>query len=388
MGKTKKAVLYAILAAVCYGVSSPLAKLLLEDLSPVFMAALLYLGAGLGMLLLRLLPGFSTEHRREAVLRKKELPYVIEMVVLDIAAPILLMAGLTLSNPATVSLINNFEIVATTIIALVIFKEAVGRRLWIAVVFITVSSMLLSVQDAASLSFSSGALLALLACVCWGLENNCTRMLSLKDPLQIVVIKGIGSGTGSLLIALFARSVSIDLPAIFGALLLGFFAYGLSIYFYILAQRELGAVRTSAYYAAAPFVGVGLSFLLFYQPPAPTFWVALALMLLGAYYAAFENHSHRHVHQAMIHEHRHSHSDGHHIHGHLTHGHLTHGHFAHQHLAHQHLTHGHFTHQHFTHEQDILVGDEQIEHSHPHVHEELIHTHPHTPDLHHTHTHS
>ncbi len=350
MKKDKTAVLYAILAAVCYGVSSPLSKQLLENLSPVFMAALLYLGAGLGMLLIHFLPGMKTEQRKEALITGKDLPYVAGMVVLDIAAPILLMIGLTLSNPAAVSLINNFEIVATTIIALVIFREAVGKRLWIAVFFITVSSILLSVENLRELSFSVGAVFALLACVCWGFENNCTRMLSLKDPLQIVIIKGIGSGLGSLLIAVFTKSVSWDPLPILGALLLGFFAYGLSIYLYILAQRDLGAVRTSAYYAAAPFVGVGLSFVLFYQPVGWSFWIALAMMLLGTYFAAFENHGHRHVHRMMVHEHRHNHSDGHHNHVH-----------------------------------DFPVFGE---HSHPHVHEELVHTHQHTPDLHHVHPHS
>jgi len=188
--------------------------------------------------------------------------------------------------------------------------------MWLAIALITVSSLILSFEDIGSLSFSPGSLLVALACVCWGLENNCTRMLSMKDPVQIVVVKGLGSGVGSLIIALATRALSLNVLYIALALLLGFFAYGLSIYFYILAQRELGAARTSAYYAVAPFIGVGLSFLVYGQPVTVSFVAACAIMLLGAYFAAVERHTHPHTHEAMEHEHRHSHHDGHHEHAH------------------------------------------------------------------------
>lgn len=346
---SKTAILYAILAAVFYGISAPVSKLLLAKLHPTFMAALLYLGAGLGMLVVKGIQRSRKNEQKEARITRKDWPFVVGMILLDIAAPILLMLGLTLSNPATVSLLNNFEIAATAMIALIVFREAIGKRMWIAIALITASSILLSVDGIRNVHFSPGAVLALLACVCWGFENNCTRMLSLKDPLQIVIIKGLGAGAGALLIAAAVKSLSFDLAYTALALLLGFVAYGLSIAFYIRAQRTLGAARTSAYYAIAPFIGVALSFAVGRQRVTIVFVVALLVMLLGAYFAAAEKHAHSHKHAFVEHEHRHSHDDGHHTHVH-----------------------------------DPLVADE---HSHLHTHEENTHSHAHSPDLHHAHTH-
>lgn len=196
------------------------------------------------------------------------------------------MAGLTRTTSANASLLNNFEIVSTALIALLIFKERIGPRLWLAIGLITGACMLLSFEDGSSLQFSSGSLFVLLACICWGLENNCTRMISQCDPLEIVVIKGFGSGIGSLGIAL-AMGQQIPAPrSLLAALLLGFVAYGLSIFFYVYAQRTLGAAKTSAYYAVSPFLGAALSLAVFRTPPAPLFWVALAGMALGAYLAS------------------------------------------------------------------------------------------------------
>ena len=208
------------------------------------------------------------------------------MILLDSAAPICLMGGLTTATPANASLLNNFEIVATALIALVIFKEPVGRRLWLAIGCITLSCMLLSFEDASSLRFSSGSLLVLLACVFWGFENNCTRMMSESDPLEIVVLKGFGSGLGSLFIALFLGEELPGGRVLWSALGLGFVAYGLSIFFYVHAQRKLGAARTSTYYAVAPFIGVFLSLLLFQELPGLLFLPALLLMGLGTYLAS------------------------------------------------------------------------------------------------------
>lgn len=341
--------MFAILAAALYGISSPVSKLLLVELQPTLMAALLYLGAGIGMLGINIAKSLSKKEKLEAKLTKKELPYIIGMVVLDIAAPIFLMLSLTMTTAANVSLLNNFEIVATSMIALFIFKEAIGRRMWVAIALITAASILLSINDVGSFSFSFGSLFVILACVCWGLENNCTRMLSLKDPIQIVVIKGFGSGAGSLIIALIGGIAAIKMIYVGLALLLGFVAYGLSIYFYILAQRTLGAARTSAYYAVAPFVGVLISVSIFGQPMTWLFIAALVIMILGAYFAAVEQHKHLHKHEAIVHEHRHNHQDGHHTH---------------------------------THE-----DPSGQEHSHLHEHKQAEHAHKHTPDIHHSHPH-
>ena len=339
----------AILAAGLYGISSPAAKLLLGEIPQLLLAALLYLGAGTGMLAINLFRRLRRRDRAEARLTRRELPYVIGMIVLDIAAPIFLMIALTLTTAANASLLNNFEIVATALIALLVFKEAVGRRMWLAIGLITLASLILSFEDIGSFSFSLGSLFVLLACVCWGLENNCTRMLSAKDPLQIVVIKGFGSGFGALLIAALNWQLNAQISYILLALLLGFLAYGLSIYFYIHAQRTLGAARTSAYYAVAPFIGVLISILIFGQKPTLTFATAATIMVAGAFFAAGEYHRHPHKHDPVTHEHRHSHDDGHHEHLHEN-------------------------------------GDD-TEHSHVHTHEAVEHSHRHTPDTHHTHRH-
>lgn len=279
--RQRRGILCAVMAAAFYALNAPLSKLLLASVPPTMMAAFLYLGAGIGMAVLQLCQRGSVRARHEQRLTRRELPYTIGMVVLDIAAPIALMLGLTRTSAANASLLNNFEIVATSLIALLIFHERISPRLWVGIGLVTLSSVLLSLQDASSLSFSVGSLFVLLACVCWGLENNCTRMLSAKDPVQIVVIKGIGSGLGSLIIALCAGEALPSLPTVLMTLLLGFVAYGLSIVFYIYAQRELGAARTSAYYAIAPFIGVALSLLIFRESPAPLFLAALLVMIAG-----------------------------------------------------------------------------------------------------------
>ena len=287
----KTATVCAVLAAALYALNAPVSKLLLSRLPSTMMAALLYLGAGLGMAAVGAAQRATGAAKREQPLTCRELPFTLAMVLLDVAAPILLMLGLARTTAANASLLNNFEIVATSLIALAVFREAISRRLWIGIALVTLSSMILSVEDASSFAFSGGSLLVLLACVCWGFENNCTRMLSVKNPLEIVVIKGLCSGGTSLCIALFLgeRLTAADVPAVLGALALGFVAYGLSIFFYIYAQRGLGAARTSAYYAVAPFIGVALSMLLCGERPGAPFFLALAVMAAGTYFASVES---------------------------------------------------------------------------------------------------
>lgn len=281
--RQKRGVLFAILAAAFYALNSPLSKLLLDKVPPTMMAAFLYLGAGLGMAALQLIEKRSGFAGREQKLTKKELPYTLGMIALDVAAPIALMIGISRTSAANASLLNNFEIVATSLIALFIFKESISRRLWLGIALVTLSSAILSVQDMSSFSFSAGSLFVLIACICWGFENNCTRMLSSKNPVQIVVIKGVFSGLGALVIALCTGERFPDTLSILLALVLGFIAYGLSIVFYIYAQRELGAAKTSAYYAVAPFIGVALSLVIFAELPSVSFIAALLIMIAGTY---------------------------------------------------------------------------------------------------------
>ena len=291
MTKRPSAIFYAVLAAALYAISSPVSKLLLVEVPPTMMAALLYLGAGIGMSLIAFYRYKRGKLKEEMNLTRKELPYTLGMIALDILAPIFLMVGLTMTTPATVSLLNNFEIVATSLIALFIFKEFITKRLWIAIGLITVSSILLSVEDFSSLSFSFGSLLVLLASISWGFENNLTRKLSVKDPLQVVILKGFGSGLGSLLISLALKETTTNILYIALTLLLGFVAYGMSIYLYVYAQRHLGAAKTSAYYAVAPFIGAALSLLIFLEVPSLTFIIALFIMIIGTYFASTDARS-------------------------------------------------------------------------------------------------
>lgn len=283
----------AVLAAVLYALSAPFAKLLLAGISPVFMAALLYIGAGLGMgilsLILERLPR-QDQRSQDAPLNRNDLPAVLGMILLDVAAPILLLLGLERTTAANASLLNNFEIVATSLIAMLFFKEAISRRLGIAIVLVTTASVILSFESGGNaFSFSVGSLLVLGASICWGIENNLTRELSVKDPLQVVVVKGFGSGLGSFWIAVWLGELSNNWLKISLALVLGFVAYGLSIYFYVRAQRDLGAAKTSAFYAAAPFIGVILSFAIFRTPLSILFLAAFLIMLAGAYLSATDS---------------------------------------------------------------------------------------------------
>ena len=275
------AVLLALLAAALYAISVPLSKLLLERMGSVFVSSFLYLGAGIGIGIMYLFTR-KKEGAKSKRLTKKELPYTVGMIALDIAAPIFLMIGLKTATAANVSLLNNFEIAATSLIALFIFKELISKRVWFAIGLITVASMLLSFEDMSSFRFSTGSLFVLGACVCWGFENNCTRMLSSKNTYEIVILKGIFSGLGSFIIALIVREAFPSAVVILLSMLLGFVAYGLSIFFYVRAQNTLGAAKTSAYYAVAPFIGTLLSCLILWEKPGYMYFIALAVMILGA----------------------------------------------------------------------------------------------------------
>jgi len=284
MNKHQKAIFYALLAALLYAISSPLSKMLLNKIHPALLASLLYLGAGIGLSIIALIQrSFFKDNNQEKHLTKKELPFIVGMVLLDVLAPILMMIGLNLTTAANASLLNNFEIVATSIIALFFFKEKISSKLWFAIFLVTISSVILSIEDVSSFSFSLGSLFVLLASTSWGLENNFTRRLSSKNPLQIVIIKGFGAGFGSLLVSSLVGDHFVDPQYIFMALVVGFLAYGLSIFFYVSAQRNLGASRTSAYYAFAPFLGTAISLIIFKQVPSVVFIGAFMIMLIGAY---------------------------------------------------------------------------------------------------------
>lgn len=345
MNSKNLATFYAVLAAALYAINVPLSKLLLNHSGPTMLASFLYLGAGLGLFIYSLIEKVTGKQVKREPLTKKELPYTIAMVVLDIAAPILLMFGISMTNSANVSLLNNFEIVATSIIALVVFKEVISKKLWFAIALVTVASAILSFEGAGSFTFNNGSMFVIGACLCWGLENNCTKMISNKSSVEIVIIKGTFSGIGSLICAFIVGEYLPEIQWILCILLLGFVAYGLSIHFYIMAQKDLGAAKTSAYYSIAPFLGVVFSFLLLSERPGVQFYIALIIMVISTYLMVKDTvalqhthehehiHTHEHAHGEMIHTHEHKH-----IHTHLhTHGSDTENHTHEHELAnHQH----------------------------------------------------
>ncbi len=324
MSTKNKATIFAILAAALYAINIPASKGLLAHVEPTMIAAFLYLGAGLGLLIWGLTARHLHPDEAKAPLTKKELPYTIAMVVLDIAAPIFLMFGISRTSSANVSLLNNFEIVATSIIAMAVFKEVISRRLWIAIFLVTAASVVLSFEGADAFCFNTGSLFVLGACICWGFENNCTKMISNKSSTEIVTIKGIFSGTGSLIVALLLGESLPALQWILAILLLGFVSYGLSIKFYIMAQKDLGAAKTSAYYSFAPFLGVALSMLVLGERPALQFYAALVIMIVSTVLMVKDSialqHTHEHQH---VHCHTHSHGNITHCHDHVhSHSHL------------------------------------------------------------------
>jgi drug/metabolite transporter (DMT)-like permease len=334
-----------------FGASTPFAKALLGDVDPWLMAALLYLGAGGGLAMLRLASRVGGQKPREASLRIADLPWLGAVVVTGgIAAPVLLMFGLQRTSASSASLLLNVEGVATLVIAWTVFHEHSTPRLVTGAISIFVGAIVLA-WSGNDISFDLGALMVIAACLCWAADNNLTRRLSAADPVPLVIIKGVVAGATNLAIAL---SAGASLPALelFGAsLLIGFLGYGVSLVWYVLGLRHLGAARTGAYFALAPFVGAVVAIVLLGDPVTSQFLVATAFMAFGICLHVVEDHAHEHIHEALEHEHSHAH-DAHHQHAHGP---------------------------------DDPPGSP---HSHAHRHERLIHRHPHFPDLHHQHRHS
>ncbi|HNE70346.1 MAG TPA: DMT family transporter [Anaerolineales bacterium] len=340
-------ILQALIAALFFGASAPIAKLLLGDnIAPIFLAAFLYLGSGAGTFLFRLTQRMRSKDA-EADIKSPDIKWLAGAIIAGgILAPIILMISLQNTPASTASLLLNFEGVGTTLIALLFFKEAIGRRAWIAILVITLASIFLSTNFDEGFGLSLGALGIILACVLWGVDNNFTRNISGKDPLAIVAWKGLVAGTFSFFLAYFLGNTLPSLTVILGTLVLGFVSYGLSTMLFIRSMRGLGAARTSALYGTAPLAGVLLSIFLFGEIPSFSFVIAAVLMIGGALLLINEEHSHSHTHTAMFHEHSHSHDDS---------------------------AHGH----------DTAKGV----HSHEHEHPAEEHEHDHMPDIHHRHGH-
>ena len=346
-----RGILQALAAAALFGLSTPLAKLLVGTIPPLLLAGLLYAGSGLGLSLWMLLRKLRRHAPTEAPLVRRDVPWLAGAVLFGgVLGPILLMLGLAQTPASTASLLLNLESVLTALLAWVVFRENVDRRVFLGMLAIVAGSVLLSWQHQTRTKVPWGALAIAGACLCWAIDNNLTRPVSGGDPVQIAAIKGGVAGAINVTLALL---IGYRFPATLPLLatgLLGFIGYGLSLVLFVLALRSLGTARTGAYFSTAPFVGTALSLLLFAEHPALAFWLAGALMALGVWLHVSERHAHQHTHDAMDHNHRHRH-DEHHQHTH------------------------------------DFPWDGNEPHTHPHVHEPLTQGHPHFPDIHHRHLH-
>jgi len=345
-------VTFAILAATLFGLSTPFAKLLVGDIPPVALAGLLYLGAFLGLglyvVLRRAIPGQKVFSR--STLQRADLPWLAGAILSGgILAPISLMVGLTLISGFSASLLLNMEGVATAIIATMLFRENLGRRLVIALVCVTTAGILLSWDPSQGDWNFVGFLLLVLAGFGWGLDNNLTRNICGRDPVQIALVKGGVAGSASLAIAIaLGSSISIDTQVLW-ALVLGAMSYGASLVFFVLALQGLGASRTGLFFNLGPFVGAVVSIFVLREWLGWTVLPALALMVLGVLALVYERHAHKHEHEETTHTHMHTHGDLDHAHCHA----------------------------------DPFRGP----HSHEHIHRATVHNHDHWPDIHHRHGH-
>ena len=309
--------LHGILAAVLFGVSAPLSKLLLEGVDPIALAGLLYLGAGAALGLVLLASRALGAADREARLERRDLPWLLGAILAGgIAGPILLLFGLQRTPASTASLLLNLEVVATGLVAFALFRESVGRVTWVAIAAVSAGGVLLSLDPSAGWGISLGAVLILGACVAWGFDNNLTGRISLKDPKRIVAIKGLTAGAFSFVLAIVLGRAVPSLGSALLALALGAVSYGASIALCVHSLRRVGAARTGALFGLAPFVGVGLSLIVFREWPAVTFYLALPLMILAASLLGREKHGHEHHHGGLTHIHSHCHNDEHHEHDH------------------------------------------------------------------------
>jgi drug/metabolite transporter (DMT)-like permease len=338
----------ALLGAALFGLSAPLAKLLLGEISPQLLAGLLYLGAGIALSIVRVV-----RRSAESQLQRKDLPLLFGIIVFGgVLGPLLLMLGLQRVSAVTGALLLNLEAPFTMTLA-IFFGEHLGRRAALAGLLIVGASLLLSLQPGQLSGQLVGALFVAGACLSWGLDNNLTQRLSLRDPIAVVQWKTLGAGLFAVPLALL---VGAKLPAASitaAALSLGLFSYGASIVLDVYALRLLGAAREAPLFATAPFVGALAAIPLLHERPRPLDGLAALLMLGGVWLLLRERHGHVHTHEPIEHEHLHSHDDAHHAHTH----------------------------------DPVQGGGGGEPHSHPHRHERLTHDHPHTPDLHHRHKH-
>jgi len=276
----KKAKFFALLSGILFGISTPVSKIFLNSgVNPLYLASFTYLGAGSGLFLYNMFLNRSVKFQNP--LDKKDLPYLITMVSADILAIIFLMLGLKYTNSANASLLSNFEIVATSAVAFLFFKEKISKKLFISVILIVLASIILTWEGINAFHFQTGSIMVLIAYCLWGLENNCTRMLSNKNTVEITIIKGVFAGLGSLVIAILHNANLPKIDYILAILITGFLCYGFSVNLYILAQRTLKAVLTASYFAFNPYFAIIFSLIILKEQLTINFYVALLIMIIA-----------------------------------------------------------------------------------------------------------
>src|SRR5437763_2585863 len=342
----RRAIAYALLSAALFGASTPLAKLLVGSISPLALAGLLYLGSGIGLAAV-LIVGRKIP---AGVPRADWLWLAGAIATGGLLGPALLMYGLARTEAATASLLLNLEAVFTASLAWLVFRENVDRRVLAGMAAIVAGGVVLSWEQMPQARGVAGPLLIAAACFAWALDNNLTRRVSGGDAVLLAALKGIVAGGANLGLALMLRAHAPAPGALLLAGIVGLLGYGVSLVLFIMALRELGTARTSAYFSVAPFFGAALALLVLGERGGPAFWAAAALMGIGVWLHLAERHEHEHVHEPMTHSHEHVH-DAHHRHAHEA------------------------------------GSDGHEPHTHAHEHARLRHRHPHYPDLHHRHGH-
>jgi drug/metabolite transporter (DMT)-like permease len=343
---------FALGAAALFGISAPAGKALLAVTDPWLLAGLLYLGSGVSLGAFHLVQRARSGGRAgEAALGPPDWPWLSAAILTGgIVAPVLLMFGLSRVAAAEASLLLNLEGVLTALVARVVFREHVDRRIAGGMLAIAAGAGVLTWEPGQAVRASLGALLVAGACLAWALDNNLTRKVAASDPLQIAALKGPVAGVVNIVIALALGAAVPGAMTVALAGLLGLVSYGVSLVLFVLALRGLGAGRTSAYFSTAPFVGAAIGVVGLGDPVTPGLLLATALMAVGVSLHVSELHEHEHVHEALEHEHRHEHDE------------------------------------HHRHEHDAWAPP-GAPHSHIHTHEPLRHRHPHYPDIHHRHRH-
>jgi drug/metabolite transporter (DMT)-like permease len=340
----------SVLAALLFGAAAPLAKLLLAQLSPWLLAALLYLGSGLGLALWRRLRGAE----RVRLARGEGRWLAGAVLAGGVAGPVLLMLGLAGLPASQAALLLNAEGVFTALLAWFAFHENVDRRVALGMLAIVGGGLVLAWPVQGASGGNPGAVLLVLgACVAWAIDNNLTRKVALADATWIAMVKGLSAGATNLVLALAAGAAWPSAPLVGAAALLGFFSYGVSLVLFVVGLRSLGTARTGAYFSVAPFFGALLAVLLLGEAVDWRLGAAAALMALGVWLHLSERHEHLHAHETMEHAHEHVHGVGD------------------EHHEHEHVP-------------PVPPG---TRHSHVHRHEALVHSHPHYPDAHHRHEH-